>query len=123
MATVLVTGDRNWRDMAMVFRVLAPYGPETVLVHGAARGADRHADAYGYYRKWQVHAEPADWDTHGRAAGILRNQRMLDKWQPDVCHAFHDDLNHSKGTRDMVIRCLAAGVRTYRHCHARISPP
>jgi hypothetical protein len=114
---VLVTGDRNWHDMAMVFRVLSRYGPDTVLIHGAARGADRHADAYGHYRHWQVFAVPADWDIHGRAAGPIRNQRMLDEHQPDVCHAFHDNLEHSRGTKDMVARCDKAGVPVHVHRH------
>jgi hypothetical protein len=101
----------------MIFRVLKQYADDTVLIHGAAKGADAIADAYGRYRHWTVHREPALWFEHGRAAGPIRNQRMLTRWQPDVHHAFHDDLNHSKGTRDMVIRAIAAGVRTYRHCH------
>lgn len=119
MATrVLVTGDRNWHDVAMVFRVLSQYDPDTVLIHGGARGADAHADSYGHYRKWEVHSEPALWDKYGRAAGPIRNQRMLDEHHPDVCHAFHDDLEHSKGTRDMVTRCDKAGIPVHVHSHA-----
>ena len=26
----------------------------------------------------------ADWDRHGKAAGVIRNQVMLDKGQPDL---------------------------------------
>jgi imidazolonepropionase-like amidohydrolase len=101
--------------MATVFRVLAEYDSDTVLIHGAARGADRHADAYGQYRHWEVHPEPAEWTKYGKAAGPIRNQLMLDKYQPDVCHAFHDDLAHSKGTRDMVERAEKAGIPVHVH--------
>lgn len=101
----------------MVFRVLSRYGPDTVLIHGAARGADRHADAYGHYRGWEVHPEPADWRTYGKPAGPIRNQLMLTKYAIDVCHAFHDDFEHSKGTKDMVTRCDKAGVPVHVHSH------
>ena len=44
---------------------------------------------------------PADWDRHGKAAGPIRNQRMIDTGV-DLVVAFHDDLEHSKGTGHMV---------------------
>jgi len=117
MTRVLVTGSRDWHDALLIVQVLSQYGPDTVLIHGAARGADTHAAAYGRSRQWTVYAEPARWDLFGRAAGPVRNQRMLTQYQPDVCHAFHDDLEHSKGTRDMVDRCRAAGVPVHIHRH------
>lgn len=47
---------------------------------------------------------PAHWDIHGRAAGPIRNQQMLDEGLPDMVIAFHDDIASSKGTKDMISR-------------------
>jgi hypothetical protein len=51
---------------------------------------------------------PADWETHGRAAGPIRNQAMLDEGKPYLVIAFWD--GKSKGTLDMISRATRAGV-------------
>jgi hypothetical protein len=56
-------------------------------------------------------AYPADWNTHGRTAGPIRNSRMLAEGKPDLVLAFTHDLSKSIGTRDMVTKARAAGVR------------
>ena len=48
----------------------------------------------------------ADWTTHGRAAGPIRDQAMLDTGKPDLVVAFVGD----RGTADMVRRAREAGV-------------
>ena len=53
----------------------------------------------------------ADWELEGKAAGPIRNQRMLDIHQPDLVLAFHRFIANSKGTKDMVDRARKAGVR------------
>lgn len=55
---------------------------------------------------------PADWDKHGRAAGLIRNARMLSESDPRVVVAFSPDLNFSRGTADMVAKARKAEVRT-----------
>jgi hypothetical protein len=52
-----------------------------------------------------VEAYPADWKKHGRAAGPIRNQRMLDE-NPDILVAFPG----GKGTADMVARARKASL-------------
>lgn len=56
---------------------------------------------------------PAQWTTHGLAAGPIRNQQMLDAGHPTEVWAFHDRLTHSIGTRDMVNRAMKAGLPTW----------
>lgn len=82
----------------------------TVVIHGAARGADTEAAWLARGRGLAVEAFPADWRKHGRAAGPLRNQRMLDEGKPDLVIAF----SGGKGTADMVRRAEAAGVKVVR---------
>jgi hypothetical protein len=100
---VLVTGDRNWTDVEKVAAVLSKLPSDTVLVHGAARGADTIAGVVGEALGFKVIPVPADWNKHGRAAGPIRNRAMLRDHGPfDLVCVFHPDLAASKGTADMV---------------------
>lgn len=107
---VLVTGGREYADATAVASVLdalrEAHGRLTVI-QGGASGADALA------RQWcgkqsSVHMinEPADWHTHGRAAGPIRNQRMIDEHKPELVIAF----SGGRGTADMVRRARAAGI-------------
>ena len=49
----------------------------------------------------------ADWAKHGRKAGPIRNQRMIDEGRPDLVVAFPG----GTGTADMVERARVAGIR------------
>lgn len=73
-----------------------------VIIHGGARGADRLAGQVAESLNIPTEVYQPDWNTHGRKAGILRNQEMLDEGKPDLILAFHDDLENSKGTGHMV---------------------
>ena len=81
--------------------------PITVLIHGAARGADISGACWA-----QMHADitilpyPADWDANPRSAGFIRNQQMLDEGRPEGVIAFPG----GRGTSDMVRRARKAGL-------------
>jgi len=113
---ILVTGDRNWslaNEGQKIAVWAALYGfrrHQPLVVHGAARGVDSMADAHAKALGFEVHPYPADWDTYHKAAGPIRNQEMLDQEHPNLVLAFHDDISHSKGTRDMVNRAVKAGI-------------
>ncbi len=115
---VLICGDRNW-DKQIPLDVLvggfaAVYGaPMVTVIHGAARGADTMAGSAAIRHGCQVEMFPAKWDEHGKAAGPIRNQQMLDEGKPDVVFAFHDNLAASKGTKHMVAIAKKAGIPTY----------
>lgn len=100
---ILVTGDRDWRDEAPIYRELSHFPAGTKLVHGDARGVDRIASRIGKELGFEVIPMPADWTMFGKAAGPIRNSQML-KEHPDIefALAFHSDLENSKGTKDMV---------------------
>lgn len=77
------------------------------VVHGGARGADQIA---GYLCKEldiPVKEYPADWKKHGRKAGPIRNQQMLNEEAIDEVWAFWLG---SPGTRDMIDRAFKAGI-------------
>jgi hypothetical protein len=116
---VLVTGDREWTDRDMIRRALSQYPAGTVLIHGAARGADSLADSVGKELGFVIDAKPADWKRLGRAAGPIRNQEMVNQ-APDVVHAFHDYIGASRGTRDCLERADRLGIPIYLHTHTAL---
>ena len=110
---VLVCGGRNFRSPAQVFRALDRLHQEkpiTELMQGGATGADQFAMEWAAtkpeIKRYVCHA---DWETHGRAAGPIRNEKML-TWKPDLVVAFPGGV----GTADMVRRAEAAGVPVQR---------
>lgn len=112
---ILVTGDRNWVDVKTIVNVLQEYPSGTILVHGACKGVDIICAAVGEALGFMVHAYPADWDKFGRGAGPIRNQQMIDAEhrldEPiNVCIAFHDSIQDSNGTADMLDRTVKAEI-------------
>lgn len=106
---VLVCGGRDFTDREFLFAVLDQFHQTegiALLIHGAARGADSLARDWARARGVWIRSCPADWRTHGLAAGPIRNQQMLELL-PDVVIAFEG----GKGTADMVRRARKAGVR------------
>lgn len=102
---ILVTGGRDFANRAMVRLALRDLEPDAVLVHGAARGADTLAAEQWTAWGRQVEAWPANWREHGKAAGPIRNQAMLDSGV-DLLIAFPG----GRGTADMIGRAKRAGV-------------
>lgn len=124
---VLVTGSRQWANpnavnwaLSAVKTVLArdPLLPGMVVVHGGADGADTCAEnwvATTSNRPIVVTTEchPADWRRNGRAAGLIRNQRMVNLGA-DLCLAFFWDGAGNRGTADCTERADLAAIPTRR---------
>lgn len=111
---VLVCGGRNYSDATVLKGVLdglqRTYGRLTII-QGGATGADAIARDWAYEQP-SAHLinEAANWSAHGRAAGPIRNQRMIDEHKPDLVVAAPG----GRGTSDMVRRAKAAGIKIYR---------
>ena len=84
---ILVCGGRDYEDYAFLRDVMDHYAP-SVVIHGAARGADSLADRWARSRCVAVERHPADWKRDGRAAGPIRNVKMLAEGKPDLVIAF-----------------------------------
>ena len=118
MTRVLVTGDRDWGkyDFSQCYRKMhdrlknLPNG--TVLIQGGATGADTMAKGIAQALGFIVITYDANWDHQHRAAGPIRNSAMLSDGKPELVLAFHDDIEGSKGTKDMVTKARKAGVPT-----------
>jgi len=110
MTRVLVCGGRDFNNKEKVFSVLNSYDQDydfTAVIHGAAKGAD---SAAGLWASSQQHIKeirfPANWKKYGKAAGRIRNKRMLEEGKPDLVIAFPG----GRGTFNMVMEARAAGI-------------
>lgn len=105
---VLVTGGRDYHDRVHVWNTLcdldAARGPITCVIHGAATGADTEAMLWA--RKILHAPFVADWRQYGKAAGPMRNARMIAEGRPDLVVAFPG----GKGTANCVAQARAAGI-------------
>ena len=109
MARILVCGSRTWTDYEAILEELA-FSAEwgDTIMSGVAPGADAMAIQAAKEIGGMKYVEfPADWKKHGRAAGPIRNQQMLDEGKPDMVIAFWD--GESRGTLDMIGRAVRAG--------------
>jgi hypothetical protein len=105
---VLITGDRRWEDRAVIRETLRGLAADTVVIHGACRGADELAGEEAERRGLPVVEVPYI-GSLGRAGGPVRNRLMLDmllglagRGYAVSVLAFHADLTTSRGTASMV---------------------
>ena len=81
--------------------------PTVEIIHGGCpSGADKCADEFAIVNWCKFQEFKADWDKHGRAAGPIRNQKMLEEGRPDLVLAFRG----GRGTADMNRRAEKAGI-------------
>lgn len=109
---ILVCGGRDYTDRDRVFAaldLLHSRQPIDLVVHGMCRtGADDLADAWAS-TKCQTEWFPADWRSHGAAAGPLRNEEMAAAGASG-CVAFPG----GRGTAGMVDLCKQYGIPVWR---------
>ncbi|MER6601123.1 SLOG family protein [Streptomyces parvus] len=125
---VIVTGSRDWQDIGIVRRALdevlavRPHNQPLVVVHGdCPTGADIMAKAWALttftpactdnFERVTEEPHPAGWHLHGRKAGPIRNQNMVNKGA-DLCLAFIR--NGSRGATGCANLAEAAGIPTRR---------
>jgi ABC-type sugar transport system substrate-binding protein len=109
---VIITGSRTWtcRTLAhrVIARMVARHGKVTVLV-GDASGVDTAFADAASEAGCKVLLFSADWEKYGKGAGPRRNAEMVAAGA-DFAIAVHKSLARSRGTKDAVRRCLAAGI-------------
>jgi hypothetical protein len=115
---IAVTGSRrvNASSRSKVENVLSMLhfnDTQIILKQGGAEGVDKVVYETAYNLGWTVESFLADWNTHGKAAGPIRNRQMLDSGV-DVLFAF--PAPDSIGTWD----CIRAAVE--RKIQVRIYP-
>lgn len=121
---VLVCGGRDYADYFRLSNVLDDiaqeysvyYNPDDnwlpsdlIIISGKAKGADQMAIDWAVCNYCTFEEYPALWEIHGKKAGPIRNQQMLDTGI-DLVIAFPGGV----GTKDMVRRATKAGVKVIK---------
>jgi len=100
---LLVTGGRDFDDFDFLKenldKLLKEHGPLECLIHGGAQGADFLAHKWAHLNNIEQKVYVADWKLYGRAAGIIRNKKMLEDGKPDLVAAFPTG---GPGTKNMI---------------------
>lgn len=119
MRRVLICGDLFWTNYARTlafFRKEHARQPVDVVIEGECKGGDKlgrkAAEALGLsVGAGSIKPFPADWNKYKLGAGPIRNQQQLVEGKPTEVWAFHNHLETSTGTKDMVGRAQAAGLQ------------
>jgi len=97
-----IIGSRTFNDYNKLKTILEPYRSKiTLVVSGAAKGADSLGEQWAKEFNIQTLIFPADWNKHGKRAGFIRNEDIIKNC--DVCIAFWDGV--SKGTGHSLSLC------------------
>ena len=99
----LVTGSRKWIDRNLIrkeLEIVKSRFPDITLVHGGCRGADLIAGSIWKELGGVVVSCPADWTRYGKAAGLIRNESMINDFNVEFAVAFVK--GESRGTLHMV---------------------
>ena len=113
---IIIAGGREFTDVEaakdflvdLVFeqRVI----PDTfTVISGGARGADKVGEDIAIAYELPLEIYPADWNTHGKSAGYIRNKQMADV--ADALIAFWD--GSSRGTKHMIDTMRKQGKPVY----------
>jgi len=104
---VVIAGGRDFNDYETMCANLEEYQDQDVtVISGCARGADRLGERWALEHGKPIREYPADWLTHGQAAGPMRNLEMA-----KVAHrvvVFWD--GESRGTKNMIDNALQVGI-------------
>ena len=104
---IAITGSRSEKNYDFVASALdGNVKNDDVLLFGDAGGVDAHARRYAITRGLRFQRFEADWATHGRAAGPIRNQAMLSSCAVDLLLAFPG----GNGTHDCCQRARAMKI-------------
>jgi len=120
--SIIVCGSRNFVDKDFLFKkldFLLQNKKNITIIEGGQKsfdkkgrfyyGADCFASNYAKVRNFNLITKEADWDTHGKAAGPIRNSEMLDL-NPDACVGFLDKNSKNIGTLNMLNKATKKGI-------------
>ena len=74
---LLICGSRGWKDYHAIRDCVDKKHP-ALVIHGGAQGADPMADRAAKELGIPTARFDANWQFHGRCAGAIRNQQMLE---------------------------------------------
>ena len=100
---VLVCGSRGFNDYVLmktqIMKLLNRFDTTITIISGGAKGADTLAEDVAKQLGISTTILKPNWDKHGKSAGMIRNNAMLDM-KPNIVLAFWD--GKSKGTKHTI---------------------
>ena len=100
-----IVGSREFAHIDLVRKFIKALPKGSIVISGGARGVDKAAVKIAQEEGLETEEYPADWDRHGRAAGYIRNQTIIDR--ADFVAAFWDGA--SKGTKHSIDLAMKVG--------------
>jgi len=95
----IIAGSRTIKNYVTVLdAIIKSKFDITEVVSGTAKGVDELGEVYAKINNIPIKQFPADWETHGRSAGFIRNSQMA--IYADALIAIWD--GKSRGTEQMI---------------------
>lgn len=99
---IAVVGSRNYHNLEQVRQYVLDLPKDSTIVSGGAKGVDTIATIAAVGVGLETITFFPDWNTHGKAAGMIRNSLIVES--SDAVVAFWD--GKSKGTKDTIDKAL-----------------
>jgi hypothetical protein len=107
---VIIAGGRDYNNYDTVVDAIEESGFDIdTVVSGGARGVDHLGEIYAAEMNIKLVVFEADWETHGRAAGPIRNRKMAENAAALI--AIWD--GKSRGTKNMIETATKKGLLVY----------
>ena len=108
--TCIIAGGRDINDYQLVLDAVKESGFDIgTVVSGGAKGVDTLGEMYSEQNMLNLKIFRPDWDTHGRAAGPIRNRKMAENAEALI--AIWD--GKSRGTKNMIETAKKLGLLVY----------
>ena len=109
----IIAGSRTLTDSHQVVEAIRSSGftITEVVSGGCPTGADHYGELWAALNAVPLRRFPADWNTHGKAAGPIRNAQMAG--YADALIAVWD--GKSRGTKNMIELARKNGLKVYVH--------
>lgn len=114
---IIIAGSRDISDYEVVRQAVVASGywkefrRSIEVVCGMARGVDKLGYEFGKKNGLVVHEFPADWKTHGKAAGYIRNSEMANFAKAEEGRLLAVWDGKSTGTKGMVAYAKKIGLQ------------
>ena len=102
---VAIVGSREYPNLSKVRAYIQNLPIDTVIVSGGAKGVDKCAEKVAEFIGLQTEIYHSDWHRLEKAAGIIRNQDLVNA--ADKLVAFWD--GESKGTKNTIATAKKLG--------------
>lgn len=112
---IIVAGGVHFNDYKALENTLDEFfkcvsKDEIEIISGHARGADSLGERYAQEHDIKCTVFPADWKKYGRAAGPIRNKKMLEYAMEQQAGLVAFWNGESKGTKNMISIAEKAGI-------------